>query len=218
MSLLNEVCDRWLTTDSGSQGRDSTVLALDTLRGLRMTTRAPKTREGASDGLLHSSLAIPNTADQAESLTGATLNPNSLADRASRRAPFSVKTSSRLAENLRPSTGAMGTTGGKKRADEMEYGEGDVGAAEWASRSLETGQGTKEFVVDIAGKGGGDLISASYLVRHCLAQVLVSRNTTSGSYQLGAGLGLRARRGIVWAWRVVWWACKRGNEPRWGQR
>ena len=58
-----------------------------------------------------------------------------------------------MAENIRPSTEAGGTTRGKRMADEIEDREGGVGWTEWASWSLGIGREVEGFVVVVVGKG-----------------------------------------------------------------
>ena len=61
-----------------------------------------------------------------------------------------------MAENIRPSTEAGGTTRGKRMADEIEDREGGVGWTEWASWSLGIGREVEGFVAVVVGKGGNN--------------------------------------------------------------
>ena len=58
------------------------------------------------------------------------------------------------AENLRPSTRVRDAVRRKRRGDETEGGEGNVGMAAWASQGLGIGRGMEVFVVVIVGNTG----------------------------------------------------------------
>ena len=59
-----------------------------------------------------------------------------------------------VAENMGPSTRVGDTVRRKRRASEINSGEGDIGKTKWACWSLGIGREVEGFVAVVGGKGG----------------------------------------------------------------
>ena len=103
-----------------------------------------------------------------------------------------------MAESIRPSTEAGGTTRGKRRSGEFESGEGNISRTKWAGWSLGIGRVMEGFIVVVVGKGGEHEISVSYSVATACLACSLSKMRHLGFLTFCVKLGLPARCGTVW--------------------